>query len=44
MLGIGRCFSEGVVMHWDRLHREAMGSPSLEVFKERGAIGIRDVV
>ena len=31
-----------VVMHW--LPREVMGSPSMEVFKERGGVALRDSV
>jgi len=32
------------VMQWHRLPREVVGSPSLEVFKNRGDVALRDVV
>ena len=31
-------------MHWHRLPREVVGSPSLEVFQNRGDVALRDVV
>jgi len=36
--------SEIVVMHWHRLPRGVVESPSLEVFKKHGNVALRDVV
>jgi len=37
-------FTERVVGHWDRLPRELVVSPSLEVFKKRVNVALQDMV
>ena len=44
-LGISKnFFSERVAVHWDRLPRKVLESPSLEVCKERVDASLRDRV
>jgi len=37
-------FTEGVVRHWNRLPREVVKSPSLEVFEKRVYVALRGLV
>ncbi|KFQ14719.1 hypothetical protein N330_10901, partial [Leptosomus discolor] len=37
-------FTERVIKHWNRLPREVVDSPSLEVFKTRVDVALGDVV
>jgi len=37
-------FTERVVRHWNRLRREVMESPSLEVFKKLVDMALHDLV
>ena len=44
MLDIGKNFFSGLVRYWNRIPREVVKSPSLEVFKKCVNVPPRDMV
>ena len=44
-MDVRKCLiSKRVVMHWNRLPREMVESPPLEVFENHGDVALKDVV
>ena len=44
-MDVGRkFFSAGAILHWQRLPREVVRSPSLEVVQNCGGVALRDVI
>lgn len=43
-LAIRKNFSDRVVIHWNKLLREELKSPYLEVFKKKVDVALRDMV
>lgn len=41
---LGRTSPERMVMHWHRLPREVVGSPSLEMFRKRGEMALMTAI